>query len=100
MLDSRFPSITCLTKFEDINAIELKVVSADPTKSGRVCLQFVCGEHEWCETIPVGTTEKWEKLKLIPDPLTGTMVINRIDHVDDNMPDTSIFITNIRMERI
>lgn len=101
MLDRRIPTITCLTKFEDINALSLKVVSAENT-TGKIKLEFICGDTTWTEVFEVTGRETWVNVIEIPKPLTGTMVINRIfgDVNDNDIQDTSIFVTNIRMERI
>lgn len=114
LLDNKISSITCLTKFEDVNSLSLKVVSADETVSGNIVLAFGCGSSNYddgtwpSQVIPVDNVEKWVTIN-VPRSITGTLVIKRIfDSVDDTLKSNSelndviisAVITNIRMERI
>jgi hypothetical protein len=104
MLDARIPSITCLTKFEEINVLKLKVVCPDNEipKNSFIELGFKCGnDPEFTEEIPVTGIEDWVMLKKIPKSLTGTMVIRRtFNDSSEKMKSLSVFITNIKMEKI
>jgi hypothetical protein len=104
ILDESIPQITCNTKFENVNRMAIKVVSADSNVTGNIKLSFTCGSSSWVEIVPVGATEEWFELSL-EDRLNGTMVITRIvDDVEDTLKDDdlviSAFITNIKVEII
>lgn len=104
LLDSKIPAITCLTKFEDVNGLALKVITSDETKIGNVELLFSCGTTSWSQVISVSTTEEWISIN-VPNQLTGTLVIQRnFNSSNDTLKDDdlviSMCITNIKMERI
>lgn len=104
LLDESIPQITCTTKFEDVNRLSLKLVSADSNVTGNVVLAFQCGEVSWEETITVTDKESW--IELTPENrLTGTMVITRVygssfDTLKNDDLVISLCITNIKAEVI
>ena len=113
-LDENFPAITCLTKFENINSLSLKIKIVSPIPGApagntrQIKLRFKCGKTEVIKpiTLPSDASEKWEDI--LVEPLTGTLVIERIfdneDELYELINDTkrylTVCITNIRMERI
>ena len=109
LLDENIPSVTCLTKLEDINVLSLKVVTSDLSVTNKtVDLRFNCGNTEFTQTIPVKNTEEWVSINL-PNQLSGTLIITRqYNSTNDTLNETmdgvksilSVCITNIKVERV